>query len=164
MRVSALCSAVVLAACSTVTQPYASAAEKGETLRAETISAGSRYLTEIGQAEDGSFSAEVGPAVTALAITGLLRTGTPADAEVVRRGIDYLLSFSQPTGGIHPADSPYANYETSIAVMVLVVMAVAVVVVVLVVVVMGDDDGRDCGGSRRRDGGCGCCGSGRNGW
>ena len=120
MRVSALCSAVVLAACSTVTQPYASAAEKGETLRAETISAGSRYLNEIGQAEDGSFSAEVGPAVTALAITGLLRTGTPADAEVVRRGIDYLLSFSQPTGGIHPADSPYANYETSIAVMALV--------------------------------------------
>jgi hypothetical protein len=58
------------------------------------IQAGSRYLAEIGQAEDGSFSAEAGPAVTALAVTGLLRTGTPHDAEVIRRGIDYLLSVS----------------------------------------------------------------------
>lgn len=86
----------------------------------QSIRAGSRYLAEIGQAEDGSFSAESGPAVTALAVTGLLRTGTPADAPVVRRGVDYLLSFSKPSGGIHPEDSPYANYETSIAVMAVV--------------------------------------------
>ncbi len=83
------------------------------------IQAGSRYLAEIGQAEDGSFSAEAGPAVTALAVTGLLRTGTPPDAEVIRRGIDYLLSFSKPSGGIHPDESPYANYETAISVMAL---------------------------------------------
>ena len=120
MRASALCCALVLVVCSIVLQPGAAAAEESETLREETIAAGSRYLAEIGQAEDGSFSAEAGPAVTALAVTGLLRTGTPADAEVVRRGLAYLLSFSQPTGGIHPADSPYANYETSIAVMALV--------------------------------------------
>jgi len=98
---------------------WPSPGQADEALLEQTVRAGSRYLTEIGQAEDGSFSAESGPAVTALAVTGLLRTGTPADAPVVRRGIDYLLSFSQPTGGIHPADSRYANYETAIAVMAL---------------------------------------------
>jgi len=95
-------------------------ARADETVLQRSIEAGSRYLTEIGQAEDGSFSAESGPAVTALALTGLLRTGTSVDADVVSRGLDYLLSFTQPDGGIYPEGSPYANYETAIAVMALV--------------------------------------------
>jgi len=98
----------------------AGVARADEATRMRSIQAGSRYLAEIGQAEDGSFSAEAGPAVTALVVTGLLRTGTSPNADVVRRGLDYLFSFAKSTGGIHPEDSPYANYETSIAVMALV--------------------------------------------
>ncbi len=84
------------------------------------IAKGSAYLIEKGQADDGSFSAEMGPAVTALAVTALARSGTPADAPAVRRGIDYLLTFRQPDGGIHQPGSPVGNYESSIALMALV--------------------------------------------
>ncbi|MFM7108941.1 MAG: prenyltransferase/squalene oxidase repeat-containing protein [Planctomycetaceae bacterium] len=72
------------------------------------------------QAADGSFSAEVGPAVTALVVTALVRSGTPADAPAVKKGIDYLLSFRRDDGAIAGKDSPVANYETSIALMALV--------------------------------------------
>jgi hypothetical protein len=79
----------------------------------------SAYLIEQGQAADGGFSAQAGPAVTALAVTALVKTGTPADAPAVRKAIDYLLRFRQADGGIHPPDSFVANYETSIAMVAL---------------------------------------------
>jgi len=72
------------------------------------------------QAADGSFSAELGPAVTALAVTALVKAGRPVTDPAVSRGLEHLLSFRQPDGGIHAADSPLANYETSIAILALV--------------------------------------------
>jgi squalene-hopene/tetraprenyl-beta-curcumene cyclase len=83
------------------------------------IAKGVAYLADEGQAADGSFSAEVGPAVTALAVTALARSGRPVDDPAVTRGLDYLLSFRRPGGGIHAPDSPVANYETSIALLAL---------------------------------------------
>jgi len=109
--VGAVCLSVVLAAA-------AGAADPVDVKTA--IARGSAYLVEKGQAADGSFSAEMGPAVTALAVTALAKSGTPADAPAVRRGIDYLLTFRQADGGIHQIDSPVANYESSIALMALV--------------------------------------------
>ena len=83
------------------------------------IGRGSAFLVEQGQAADGSFSAQAGPAITALAVTALVKSGTPADAPAVAKAIDYLLRFRQDDGGIHPADSHVANYETSIALVAL---------------------------------------------
>ena len=77
------------------------------------------YLVETGQADDGSFSPQVGPAVTALAVAGLVKSGTPADAPAVQKAITYLLSFKQPNGGIHPPESLVSNYETAITMMAL---------------------------------------------
>jgi squalene-hopene/tetraprenyl-beta-curcumene cyclase len=71
------------------------------------------------QAEDGSLSADLGPAVTGLAVTALVRSGTPADDPVVTKALDYLLGFRQPDGGIYAPGSPVANYETSIAMLAL---------------------------------------------
>lgn len=71
------------------------------------------------QAEDGSFAADIGPAVTGLAVTALVRSGTSPDAEVVRKGLESLLAFRQPDGGIYTPGSPVANYETSIAMLAL---------------------------------------------
>ncbi|MBM4022580.1 MAG: terpene cyclase/mutase family protein [Planctomycetes bacterium] len=71
------------------------------------------------QDEQGSFKAEFGPAVTGLAVTALVRSGTPADDPVVKKGLDYLLTFRQPDGGIYSPGSPVANYETSIAMLAL---------------------------------------------
>ena len=77
------------------------------------------YLVETGQADDGSFSPQVGPAVTALAVAGLVKSGSPADAPAVQKAITYLLSFKQPNGGIHPPESLVSNYETAITMMAL---------------------------------------------
>ena len=84
------------------------------------IAKATAHLVDSGQAADGSFSAEVGPAVTALVVTALVRSGTPADAPAVRKAVDYLLTFRRDDGAIAPPESPVANYETSIALMALV--------------------------------------------
>ena len=83
------------------------------------IEKGSKYLIEQGQSEDGSFSSQVGPAVTALAVTALVQSGTPADDPAVQKALAYLLKFKNTDGGIHTPDSKVANYETSIAIMAL---------------------------------------------
>ena len=83
------------------------------------IEKGSKYLIEQGQSEDGSFSSQVGPAVTALAVTALVQSGTPADDPAVQKALTYLLKFKNTDGGIHTPDSKVANYETSIAIMAL---------------------------------------------
>ena len=85
----------------------------------EAIVRGEKYLADKGQAADGSFSAAAGPAVTALVIAGLAKSGTSVDAPVVRKGLDYLLGFRRDTGGIHTNDSAIGNYETAIALLAL---------------------------------------------
>ena len=83
------------------------------------IEKASKFLVEQGQAQDGSFSAQAGPAITALAVTALVKSGTPADAPAVKNAIAYLMKFKNADGGIHPPESPVANYETSIAMLAL---------------------------------------------
>ncbi|MFM8633572.1 MAG: prenyltransferase/squalene oxidase repeat-containing protein [Planctomycetia bacterium] len=85
----------------------------------EAIAKGSAYLVEQGQADDGSFSSQAGPAITALAVSGLVKSGTPAESPAVQKAIAYLLSFKQPSGGIHPPESLVSNYETAIAMIAL---------------------------------------------
>ena len=90
-----------------------------ETAIRAAVSRASSYLIEQGQAADGSFSSPNGPAITALAVTALVKTGTPTDAPAVTNGVDYLLQFQQADGGIHPPGSFASNYETSIALVAL---------------------------------------------
>ncbi len=83
------------------------------------ITKASLYLQEHGQQPNGSFSPQSGPAVTALTITALVRTGTPVDSQMVSRAVAYLLTFQQSDGGIYQPESAVANYETSIAMLAL---------------------------------------------
>lgn len=85
----------------------------------DALTKGAAFLVEKEQAADGSFSADVGPAVTALAVTALVRAGAPVDQPAVQKGLAYLLSFRQPDGGIYVPGSPVANYETSISMLAL---------------------------------------------
>ena len=85
----------------------------------DAITKASLYLQEYGQESDGSFSPQSGPALTALAVTALVRTGTSADSPMVLRGVQYLLTFQQSDGGIYQRESAVANYETSIAILAL---------------------------------------------
>jgi squalene-hopene/tetraprenyl-beta-curcumene cyclase len=75
------------------------------------------YLSTRGQAPDGSYSASVGPAVTALVTTGILRAGRTPDDPLVAKSLRYLEGFVQPDGGIYNPQGSNRNYETCIAMM-----------------------------------------------
>jgi squalene-hopene/tetraprenyl-beta-curcumene cyclase len=86
--------------------------------RAErTIDKAIEYLRSV-QNDDGSWSPDPGPAVTALVTAGML-----ADPDIdrtdttVRRALDYIMSRQKEDGGIY--DQILANYNTSIALMAL---------------------------------------------
>ncbi len=79
---------------------------------------GIEFLTSQ-QAEDGSFSKAVGPAVTAMATTALLRQGRGVNDPVVARSLKWLQGFVQPDGGIYQPNSRIRNYETCVSVLCL---------------------------------------------
>lgn len=109
---------VVACLVAAVAHPLVAEAAPPDQIRA-ALARGASFLVEKKQAADGSFSAEVGPAVTALAVTALVKSGMPADAAPVKQGLAYLLTFRQPDGGIYAPGSPTANYETSIGLLAL---------------------------------------------
>ncbi|WP_231749359.1 prenyltransferase/squalene oxidase repeat-containing protein [Tautonia plasticadhaerens] len=69
------------------------------------------------QGEDGSWSGDRDePGITALVLTGLLRSGQVTPFEpVARKGLAYLEQFVSPEGGLPEAS--HANYATAIAIM-----------------------------------------------
>jgi squalene-hopene/tetraprenyl-beta-curcumene cyclase len=68
------------------------------------------------QAEDGSFSKELGTGITSLAATALLRNGRQPEDPVVAKALTYLQQFVHKDGGIYQPDSMHRNYETCVAV------------------------------------------------
>ena len=69
------------------------------------------------QNEDGSFSSELGPGITAMATAALLKHGIPEGDPVVSKALSYLDQFRQADGGIYQPQSLYRNYETCLAIM-----------------------------------------------
>jgi squalene-hopene/tetraprenyl-beta-curcumene cyclase len=69
------------------------------------------------QAGDGSWSGDrKEPGITALVVTGLLRSGRVAAGEpAVTRGLAYLEQFLSPKGGL--SEAPHSVYSTSVALM-----------------------------------------------
>ena len=106
---------VVVLACSCLAAPARAADEAA--IRAAIAKA--TAFMEKRQGDDGSFSPEVGPAITALAVTALVKSGTPVDAAVVQKGLARLLSFQRTDGGIYVPESPVSNYETALAMVAL---------------------------------------------
>src|SRR5690242_19116879 len=74
------------------------------------------FLATKGQADDGSFNAAAGPAVTALVTTAILRHGRSPEDPVVAKALKYVERFVQNDGGIYPPGSGNKNYETCIAI------------------------------------------------
>ena len=87
--------------------------------RQQVVARGVAFLLTAGQAEDGSFSKSTGPAVTALCVTALLRSGASVDQPAVARALKFLQGFVQKDGGIYQPESLYQNYETCLAIMCL---------------------------------------------
>lgn len=84
----------------------------------QTVSKAVDYLLNQGQDKtDGSFSKSLGPAVTAMCTTALLKHGVPIQNSAVQKSLKYLEGFIQADGGVYPPGSNLRNYETSVAVM-----------------------------------------------
>lgn len=85
----------------------------------QMVSKAVNYLASKGQAEDGSYSAQAGPAVTALVTTAILRHGRSPDDPLVAKSLKYMQKFARPDGGVCPEGTVLGNYETCLAIMCL---------------------------------------------
>jgi squalene-hopene/tetraprenyl-beta-curcumene cyclase len=80
------------------------------------IEKGLEFLRTRGQAEDGTFSIQAGPGLTALALTAAIRSGLPLDDPMVAKGLHALEGFVQDDGGIY-GNGRLRNYETCVAIL-----------------------------------------------
>lgn len=85
--------------------------------RQQAVAKAIAYLRLKGQAADGSYSAQAGPAVTALVTTALVESGLAVNDPLVARGLAYVERFVQPDGGIYRPQTRYQNYETCLAIL-----------------------------------------------
>jgi squalene-hopene/tetraprenyl-beta-curcumene cyclase len=85
-----------------------------EITRDQLVSRAIAFLTSA-QDEKGALSPQVGPAVTALAATGMLANGRSATDPAIAKAIEYVRGFAREDGGIYQDNSMYKNYETCIA-------------------------------------------------
>jgi squalene-hopene/tetraprenyl-beta-curcumene cyclase len=74
------------------------------------------FLATKGQADDGSFNAAAGPAVTALVTTAVLRHGRSPEDPLVAKALKYVERFVRDDGGVYAEGSNNKNYETCIAI------------------------------------------------
>lgn len=81
----------------------------------QIVAKGIDYLSQKGQAEDGSFSKQAGPGVTSLVATAALRNGRSVRDPVVAKALKYLERFVQPDGGIYAPKSRVPNYESCLS-------------------------------------------------
>ncbi|WP_153557748.1 prenyltransferase/squalene oxidase repeat-containing protein [Roseimaritima sediminicola] len=108
--------ALVLAA--VVAAPQRAAAQQASSAQLDaTVLQGIAYLGNKAQADDGSFSGQAGPAVTALCVSAILKNRPQAISDpVVRKAMDYLEKHRHSDGGIYAPGSKHRNYETAVAV------------------------------------------------
>jgi squalene-hopene/tetraprenyl-beta-curcumene cyclase len=83
----------------------------------KSVDAGMKFLLSK-QNPDGSFNpSNASPAITAICLTSLLRSGASPDDPAIAKGLKYLEGFVQSDGGIYKPNSAIQNYETGIAIM-----------------------------------------------
>lgn len=83
-----------------------------------TVKRAIEYLLQKGQSrDDGSYSKQLGPAVTAMCTTALLKNGVKVSDPQIQMSLKYLQGFIQQDGGVYAPNSNLRNYETSVAVM-----------------------------------------------
>lgn len=110
MRIPALCflSALMLL------QPVTAGAQSIDEMRQKAL-----QFLEVTQSDDGSWTNSDAVGITGLVTSSLLMSGKPVDDPLVKKGLDFLVSKQQSTGGIHTAVSRHQNYETCIAILAL---------------------------------------------
>ena len=99
------------------TEEKLSDSERLEVLFKKSSDAGVKFLLEKGQSDDGSFSKQLSPAVTALCASALLEHRVPVTDVRVQKALTYLESNIRKDGGIYAKESVLRNYETSVTLM-----------------------------------------------
>jgi squalene-hopene/tetraprenyl-beta-curcumene cyclase len=104
------------------TRPTDKAAQSSAALtsaadHSKTVRAGVEFLLQSQNREDGSFSKQLGPAVTAMCAFALLSNDVPADHPQVQKALAYVKGFVKADGGIYAPESAVKNYETSLAIL-----------------------------------------------
>jgi squalene-hopene/tetraprenyl-beta-curcumene cyclase len=92
----------------------ASAAEETSRQYEQMIDKAVGFLATKGQASDGSYSSNAGPAVTALVTAAVLRHGRSPEDPQVAKALKYLEGFVHEDGGIY-GEGNHKNYETCIS-------------------------------------------------
>jgi squalene-hopene/tetraprenyl-beta-curcumene cyclase len=99
------------------TLPADKAALSSTADHSKTVRAGVEFLLQSQNREDGSFSKQLGPAVTAMCAFALLSNDVPADHPQVQKALAYVKGFVKADGGIYAPESAVKNYETSLAIL-----------------------------------------------
>ena len=82
----------------------------------QIVGKGVAFLLEKGRdREDGSYSKQLSPAVTALCISALVRNGLPVGNKKIQQSLKWLEGHIKDDGGIYAVKSNLKNYETSVA-------------------------------------------------
>ncbi len=71
------------------------------------------------QDSNGSWTKPDAVGISGLVVSALLHSGRPVDDPAVAKGLAFLVSIQQPSGGIHSPVSRHQNYETCIALLAL---------------------------------------------
>ena len=111
---------IAAAACAVfagVSVDRASAADQGAD-RAAVVQKGVEFLKSR-QDANGSWSASVSPAVTALIVHAMLENGVSPQDPAIEKAVKYLQSFQQEDGGYYAPESKVKNYETAVMVLAL---------------------------------------------
>lgn len=116
LRFSAVISTLVLSVQLFAFQEQAPT-EFDSALHKKTVQAGIQFLLQSQDREDGSFSKQLGPAVTAMAAFAMMNNELPPDHPQVQKALAYVKGFVRADGGIYAPDSAVKNYETSLAVL-----------------------------------------------
>ncbi|MFO0941503.1 MAG: prenyltransferase/squalene oxidase repeat-containing protein [Pirellulales bacterium] len=74
------------------------------------------YLKKSGQADDGTFSLQAGPGVTALVLTAMLRNGVDINDPSLTKGLKALEGYVKPDGGVY-GNGRLKNYETCVSIL-----------------------------------------------
>jgi squalene-hopene/tetraprenyl-beta-curcumene cyclase len=117
VRLCIWCALALSAMCVAAVRSAEPAPAFDRALYEQTVTRAIQYLQSKGQAQDGSYSARTGPAVTALVTTGILRAGRSVDDPLVSKSLKYLEGFVQPDGSVANPQSAYKNYETCLAIL-----------------------------------------------
>lgn len=115
LKILPLFACIVFAAPSISIAAEDATAKKTSEEPSKTVQAAIGFLRKA-QAQDGSYSADAGPGITAIVTTALLRSGLAPDDPTVAKSLKYLESFLQDDGGVYGEGSRYKNYETSISI------------------------------------------------